>query len=39
MPAPAAWARREKSTIFAALPVKSPTVGLIWPSAIFTLLV
>ena len=38
-PAPAAWGRREKSTIFAALPENSPTVGLIWPSAIFTPLV
>src|SRR5574337_1881234 len=36
-PAPAAWARREKSVILAAFPAKSPTVGLICPRAIFTL--
>ena len=34
--APAAWACRAYSTIFFALPQKSPMVGLICPSAIFT---
>src|ERR1700756_3184025 len=35
-PAPADLARWAKSMILVALPVKSPTVGLICPRAIFT---
>ena len=38
-PAPAARALWENSTMRAALPAKSPTVGLVWPRAIFSLLV
>ena len=35
--APWSAARRLAATIFSRFPVKSPTVGLIWASAIFTL--
>ena len=34
--APCSAARRLAATIFSRFPVKSPTVGLIWASAIFT---